>query len=194
MVGVRAFATKMTKLETNYENKLKSLVETGGLGTHWLSIKNFSVFWLDNFAKNLAHSFVKALSKSPSFSSNLWTAFACRTLNIPGIPKICISLIKKKMIVRICLEYLALVWLQWKDFGMIYFHQIWIIPNDLSFFKFFQKAPANSHRDQFLNEFYPIDILSCNISSNIGLAESLKKLSEFNSQSFFPKKIITKVC
>jgi hypothetical protein len=42
-------------------------------------------FWLDNFTEILAHTFVKINTKSPSFSSNLWTAFGLKLLKWPGI-------------------------------------------------------------------------------------------------------------
>ena len=68
-----------------------------------------------------------------------------------------------------------------------------LIPNNLSFVKDFKRAKDETHRVDFLDDFFPIDIFSWNISSNVGLKKSFKMLLDFKKFSFVKKRIILKV-
>ena len=68
-----------------------------------------------------------------------------------------------------------------------------IIPNDLSFIKDFINAKDETHRIDFLNDFFPIEICPWNISSNDGLKKSFEKLLALRRSSFFRRRIILKV-
>lgn len=152
------------------------------------------VFWLDNFAKVLTHTFVKALQKSASFSSNLWTAFACRPLILPGNLLHLLSLIFKEQLGDLTKQ---------RAFGYPnfskFFHDHFLpglnkaLPDCVAFFRISRTCAEETHRSNFLKDFYPIDILDWNISSNDGLRKSFAKLFAYNEASFLQKRIILKV-
>ena len=68
-----------------------------------------------------------------------------------------------------------------------------IIPNDLSFIKDFENAKDETHRIDFLNNFFPMDICPWNILSNNGLKKSFEKLLALRRSSFFRRRIMLKV-
>ena len=151
------------------------------------------MIWLDNFAKILAHTFIKADTKAPSFSSNLWTAAAVRKLICPGtFLNFCYLL---------CVEGCENLHRQ-PTFGLLAWDPFWAslekilkeqLPTSLSFFTNLQEAKENTHRPEFLKDFYPFNILGVNISSNLGLATVLRKVTEYYENTKYSPRIIIKV-
>jgi hypothetical protein len=87
-------------------------------------------------------------------------------------------------------------------FGLANFGSFWtvckreiqsLIPDDLSFFNTLAKARDQTHRVDFLEEFFPIDIFPWNISANAGLSKSFSKLAEYKCMSFVKNRTILKV-
>ncbi len=68
-----------------------------------------------------------------------------------------------------------------------------IIPFDLTFLKNLIIAKDETHRVDFLGDFFPIDILPWNISANVGLSKSFQNLRELNKNSFLKRRVILKV-
>ena len=143
----------------------------------------------------MAHTFVKDSHKSPSFSSCLWTALALRTLVYPGTVD-CASYLTKYSEGFVNLKGqpcsgLATETSFWKqDFKV----KIWeVIPAGISFYNSYCKSPMQTHRPGFMDEFFPINILNWNISSNDGLNKTLSHLYAYNEGSVLNRKIILKV-
>jgi hypothetical protein len=68
-----------------------------------------------------------------------------------------------------------------------------ILPSALSFFQNWKNSLDLGHRENFLADFYPIEILPWNISSNLDLAKCLATLLKIGEKSVFCSKTILKV-
>lgn len=87
-------------------------------------------------------------------------------------------------------------------FGLENFGSFWkhfkkklgkLVPEHLSFVTNWKDAVDQTHRVDFLEDFFPIDILPWNISSNDGLSKSFSELRRICSNSFFNRRRILKV-
>jgi hypothetical protein len=67
------------------------------------------------------------------------------------------------------------------------------VPSSLSFFINLEEAEEATHRPEFLKDFYPFNILGVNISSNLGLAAVLRKVTEYYENTKYSPRIILKV-
>jgi hypothetical protein len=56
-----------------------------------------------------------------------------------------------------------------------------------------ENSKNSGHRENFLEDFYPIKILPWDISSNIGLAQSFATLLEIGKKSIFSSKSILNI-
>lgn len=68
------------------------------------------------------------------------------------------------------------------------------LPADLSFVSLLSEAPDAGHRPDFLESFYPVDILPVNVSSVSGLAACLSKLLDMVKNTRFGPKLVLNVC
>ena len=67
------------------------------------------------------------------------------------------------------------------------------LPKDLSFYSMWNLSPDQEHRPNFLDTFYPVQILPYNVSSVSGLSSCLVDLLEFVKNTKFGPKLVLNI-